>query len=196
MELQDRVAVVTGSARGIGKSIAKTLLGALFVMLPGAQDGAVAGENPTVVVGTYDSRAVAVAYAQSDAFGAYIVAQQADVAQVLERAKTAGDENFVTELEGLGPAMQKRLHEQGFGSAPVDDILARIEDKLPEIAERAGVDVIVSKWTLTYRDPAAKFVDVTGLIAAEFDPDERTLKMIESLAGTEPVPPGEISHDH
>ena len=74
-------------------------------------------------------------------------------------------------LDALGPAMQKRLHEQGFGTAPVDDIIARIEDKLPDIAKEAGVDVIVSKWTLTYRSPAAKFVDVTGLIAAEFDPD-------------------------
>jgi hypothetical protein len=58
------------------------------------------------------------------------------------------------------------------------------------------VEVIVSKWTLTYHGPTAKFVDVTGLIAAEFNPDERTLKMIQSLAETEPIPLDEIDHDH
>jgi hypothetical protein len=172
------------------------LLGGLFVLTLSAQDITTTSENPTVVVGTFDSRAVAVAYVQSDAFRDYLVAQQADVAQALERARTAGDEELAAELAALGPAMQKRLHDQGFGTAPVDDIIARIQDKLPGIAKEAGVDVIVSKWTLTYRSPAAKFVDVTGLIVAEFDPDERTLKMIQSTVETDPVPLDEIDHDH
>jgi len=172
------------------------LLGGLFVLTLGAQENTTTSENPTVVVGTFDSRAVAVAYVQSDAFGGYLVAQQTDVAQVLERARTAGDEALVAALDALGPAMQKRLHEQGFGTASVNDIIARIEDELPNIAKEAGVDVIVSKWTLTYRSPAAKFIDVTNLIAAKFDPDERTLKMIQSTVETDPVPLDEIKHDH
>jgi len=152
------------------------LLGGLFVLTLSAQDITKTNGSPTVVVGTFDSRAVAVAYVQSDAFRTYLVAQRADVAQVLERARSAGDEELVAELDALGPAMQKRLHEQGFGAAPVDDIIARIEEKLPDIARKAGVDVIVSKWTLTYRGPETEFIDVTGLIAAEFNPNERTLK--------------------
>jgi hypothetical protein len=172
------------------------LLGGFFMLTLSAQDAATTSEYPTIVVGTFDSRAVAVAYVQSGAFRDYLAAQQADVAQVLERARTAGDEKLVAELEALGPAMQKRLHEQGFGTAPIDDIIARIEDRFPDIAKEAGVDVIVSKWTLTYRSPAAKFVDVTGLIAAEFDPDERTLRMIQSTVETEPIPLDKIEHDH
>jgi hypothetical protein len=172
------------------------LLGGLCVLTLSAQDITTTSENPMVVVGTFDSRAVAVAYAQSDAFRDYLVAQRTDVARVLERAKTAGHEMFVAELGALGPAMQKRLHEQGFGTAPVDDIIARIEDELPEIAKEAGVDMIVSKWTLTYRSPAAKFVDVTDLIAAKFDPNERTLKMIQSTVEAEPIRLDEIEHDH
>jgi len=172
------------------------LLGGLFVLTLSAQEITTTSETPTVVVGTFDSRAVAVAYVQSDAFADYLVAQQADVAQVLDRARTAGDERLVAELAALGPAMQKRLHQQGFGTAPVDDIIARIEDRLPDIAKQAGVDVIVSKWTLTYRNPATKFVDVTGLIVAEFDPDERTLAMIQSTVETEPIARDEIDHDH
>jgi hypothetical protein len=180
-----------GLRAGIG-----VLLGGLFVLMLSAQEITTMNENPTVVVGTFDSRAVAVAYVQSDVFRDYMAAQQADVAQVRGRAKTAGDQELVEELNALGPAMQKRLHEQGFGTAPVDAIIARIEDKFPDIAKAAGVDVIVSKWTLTYRSPAAKFVDVTDLIVAEFDPDERTLKMIRSTVETEPIPLDEIEHNH
>ena len=76
-------------------------------------------------MGTFDSRAVAVAYVRSDAFADSMRALQAD----LERAKTAGDEERVAELEAMGPAMQKRIHAQGFGTAPVDDVVARIEDE-------------------------------------------------------------------
>jgi len=172
------------------------LLGGLLVLTLNAQGTTTMRENPTVVVGTFDSRAIAVAYVQSDAFRDYLAALQADVSRALERARAAGDEELAARLGALGPAMQERLHDQGFGTAPVDDIIARIEDELPGIAEEAGVDVIVSKWTLTYSNPAAKFVDVTGLIAAEFDPSERTLEMIRSTMETEPVPLDEIAHDH
>jgi len=177
-------------------AVVGVLLGGLFVLTLGAQESTAASENPTLVVGTFDSRAVAVAYVQSDAFSNYLVAQQTDVAKVLERAKTAGDETLVAELGALGPAMQKRLHEQGFGTAPVDDIIARIIDKLPNIAKEAGVDVIISKWTLTYSNPTAEFIDVTSLIVAEFEPNERTLKMIQSTVEADPVPLDEIGHDH
>ena len=43
-------------------------------------------------------------------------------------------EQLAADLNALGPAMQQRFHHQGFGGAPVDDILARIEDRLPAIA--------------------------------------------------------------
>lgn len=164
------------------------LLAGLLALALGAQGVAEASENPTAVVGTFDSRAIAVAYVQSGAFREYLVAQKTDVDQALERAMAAGDESLVAQLSALGPAMQKRLHEQGFGTAPVDDILARIEDRLPAIAEEAGVDLIVSKWTLNYRNPEVRFVDVTDLIAAEFEPSERTLKMIRSTVESEPIP--------
>ncbi len=49
------------------------LLGGLFVLTLSAQDITTTSENPTVVVGTFDSRAVAVAYVQSDAFRDYLV---------------------------------------------------------------------------------------------------------------------------
>jgi hypothetical protein len=172
------------------------LLGGLIVLTLNAQDAASAtGEKPTVVVGTFDSRAITMAYIGSEAFTDYLRAQKVDVARAVERARAAGDPDLAADLEALGPAMQKRFHRQGFGAAPVDDIIARIEDRLPAIAEETGVDVIVSKWTLTYRDPSAKFVDVTERLAAEFDPDEETLKGMREIVETEPVPLGQLG-DH
>ncbi|MHC4429294.1 MAG: hypothetical protein ACYS0D_11945 [Planctomycetota bacterium] len=177
---------------GIGLFIA-----GLFVLTLGAQDTPAMRKNPAVVVGTFDSRAIAVAYVRSDAFDEYLRAQKADIMRALERAKAAGDDELFADLEELGPAMQQRMHYQGFGTAPVDAIIARIEDRLPDIAEEAGVDVIVSKWALTYRNKDAKLVDVTSLLAAEFDPGEETLKTIRQLMKTEPVPLAQLTdHDH
>ncbi len=172
------------------------LLGGLLVLTLSAQDATTTRDNPPVVVGTFDSRGVLFAYVGSEEFKDYLSEQKADVGRALERAKAAGDEELVAKLAALGPAMQKRIHSQGFGTAPVDDIIARIEDKLPGIAEEAGVDVIVSKWTLAYRSPAARFVDVTDLLAAEFDPDEETWKGIREIVETEPVPLDQLKEEH
>ncbi len=172
------------------------LVGGLLLLTLSAGGTAPPSERPEIVVGTFDSRAIAVAYAQSETFRSYLGAVKPEISSALEHAKAAGDRELIAGLEALGPTMQKRLHGQGFGTAPVDDILARIEDKLPGIAAEAGVDLIVSKWVLTYRDPAAKSVDVTDLIAAEFAPSERTWKMIHSTVETEPVPLEELDHDH
>lgn len=173
------------------------LVAGLFVLTLSAQDAPAMRKSPAVVVGTYDSRAIAVAYAHSGGFDEYLRAQRADIMRVLERAKAAGDDDLFADVEKLGPAMQQRMHYQGFGTAPVDHIIARIEDRLPAIAEEAGVDVIVSKWVLTYRSEDAKLVDVTDLLVAEFDPGEDTLRTIRQLKKTEPVPLAKLTdHDH
>ncbi len=168
------------------------LFGGLLALTLSAQNTSVTSESPRVAVGTFDSRGVLFAYVGSDEFNDYLSAQTAN----LERAKEAGDEELVAKIEAMGPALQKRIHEQGFGAAPVDDIIARIEDKLPDIAKRAGVDVIVSKWTLTYHSPSAKFVDVTDLLVAEFDPNEKTLQNIREIVAKDPVPLDQLRNDH
>lgn len=148
---------------------------------PGAEDA--------LVLGTFDSRGVAVAYVRSPAFAAVLQEMRAD----LERARAAGDEERVAQLEAEGPALQQVVHEQGFGTAPVDDILEHIADELPAIAQAAGVDVIVSRWQLAYRHPGARTVDVTDQLVAEFEPDEQTLQVIRELLESDPVLLSEIT---
>jgi hypothetical protein len=66
-------------------------------------------------IGTFDSRAVAIAFYRSAEF-------QEDTRGLmmeLEEAKAAGDEERVKELEALFPALQHRMHQQGFSTASV-----------------------------------------------------------------------------
>lgn len=155
-----------------------------------------AGEPRGLVVGTFDSRGVLFAYVRSDAFQRYLAAQKEDVGRAIERARAEGDRELVAALEALGPAMQERIHRQGFGSAPVDDVLAHIEDRLPAIAEELGVDVIVSKWELVYSAPDARFVDVTERLATELGADEEMLRGLRELCAKPPVPLDQLKESH
>jgi hypothetical protein len=158
------------------------------------QDSTARPQQATAVVGTFDSRGVAVAYVSSNAFKEYLTAQRADITKAIERARAAGDLALARELEALGPAMQDRIHRQGFGTAPIDDIMTRLADKLPGVAEKAGVDVIVSKWATSYHKPAAKFVDVTEQLVALFEPSAETLANIRKLVASEPMSPEQLEH--
>ena len=134
-------------------------------------------------VGIFDSRAIAVAYARSEEFNQYIKDLRTDLAQ----AKAEGNDKLVNELETLGPALQQLMHKQGFSTWPVDDILERIKDQIPEIAKQAGVDIIVSKWDIVYQLPGVEFIDVTDLLVMPFAADASTLDLIKSLREIEPV---------
>ncbi|MDD3142946.1 MAG: hypothetical protein PHG32_01995 [Candidatus Cloacimonetes bacterium] len=90
-------------------------------------------------------------------------------------------------METLGPALQQLMHKQGFSTWPVDDILERIKDQIPEIAKQAGVDIIVCKWDIVYQLPGVEFIDVTDLLVMPFAPDASTLDLIKSLREIEPV---------
>jgi hypothetical protein len=144
---------------------------------------ATAAEKQKMRVGTFDSRAVAVAYAASDVNNAYIKRLK----ETHDKAKTAGDKAKLAEIEEEANAQQERLHQQGFSTASVADILEHVKDKLPAIAKEAGVDAIVSKWDIAYQSPTVEFVDVTPLVVKPFQPSARTLKIIEDLGKQSPI---------
>lgn len=170
------------------------LAGLAFDGAAGAEGSAPGAETPGLRVGTFDSRAVTVAFAASKQFDREL----RQMRETLEKAKKEGDTREVARLEAEGGQRQKQFHRQGFGTAPVDDMLEHIRDQLPEIARRAGVDVIVSKWAITYSVSAAQFVDVTDLIVEPFEPSERTKRIIQGLRAQPPLPAEEVEkhHDH
>ena len=81
--------------------------------------------------------------------------------------------------EFLQDEPQDRLHQQGFGRAPVDDLLAPIRDRIPAICQAEGVERIVPVWS--WAAVGKKQVDVTDRLVAEYKPSEKTLQTIAEL---------------
>lgn len=145
-------------------------------------------EAPALVLGVYDSRVLAIAYYRSSAAAAELRAVTAEH----ERARAAGDAATMERLEREMRARQELAHRQGFGGAPIPEILARISDRIPELARDAGVDAIVAKGDLLWLHPDAPTVEVSLALAEAFDPDAETRRMLPEVLRQKPVPLDEI----
>lgn len=171
------------------KTLKSILMAGCAALLLGAcaQSGNGAGKVTAtkVRVGTYDSRSVAIAFAGSAPFNQWLSGLRAERA----KAMAAGDQKRVAELEAEGASSQRRMHMQGFSTAPVTNILDQIKDKLPAIKEKAGVAVLVSKWDTAalaqYRD--ADFVDVTEALIDALNPTERQRQSALEIQKHKPI---------
>jgi hypothetical protein len=142
-------------------------------------------------VGTYDSRAIAVAYASSGQHRQEITKLRTE----FEQAKAAQDQKRTKELEAQGLARQARLHQQGFSTGSVINIMDKIKPDLAAVAKEAGVVMIVSKWEAVYADQSLEYVDVTMPLVMKFKPNEQTLKWVDSLRAQAPIPLEELPPD-
>ncbi len=139
-------------------------------------------------VGVYDNRAIVAAYAPSkyNPVGSKM--------KEYEKAKAADDTKRIKELEAWGEKHQRQLHRQGFCCVPVNDLLAHVKDKLPEMARKAGIDVIARQCDYTL--PNVEVVDITKELVLLFDPSEKTLKIVEELKKHAPVDLDVIEKHH
>jgi hypothetical protein len=166
-------------------ALAIIIVAALILGLSLAAQPSIGGEKPAKLrVGTYDSRAIAIAYGNSDLC---IVNEKR---KQYQKAKEAGDEKLIKELEEWGPKYQRQLHRQGFGRVPVTDLLEFVKDRLPEAAEKAGVDVIA--FECNYFGPGVEEVDITVDLVMLFNPSKKGLAWIEDLKEVEPLDLDEI----
>jgi len=171
------------------------VLGLMCCVLLAGNEPKKPSDKPKVVIGTFDSRAVAMAH-----FGKFI--KDGGLEKLYSdhnKAKAAGNTKRAEELAAKGPALQKQLHMRMFGNAPIDDILEEIKKDIPRVAQAAGVDIIVGKWDIVYQGPSAKVVDITNQLVDLFDPDEETLEKIKSVLEHSPVPREELEkmdHSH
>lgn len=140
-------------------------------------------------VGVYDSRAVAVAYANSTEFKEFMKSIEADH----KKAKEAKNEKRMKEIEGQIKQRQTRAHEQAFSTGSVIPIIERVKDRLPDLAKQADVQAIVSKWELNHQSPDVEIVDVTDKIVALFHVSERGLKWCREIQQKPPLPIDKIS---
>lgn len=147
-------------------------------------------------IGIYDSRVIAYAHFWSDA-------QQHKLNEMVEAARdarSAGQTNRHDELNAALKKLQEQNHLQVFSTAPVDEALADIKDRLPAIQKEAGVSKLISKWdeAALRQHPKAKLVDITDALAREFKPGEKQLKTILEIKKNKPVPMGQMQNmkDH
>ncbi|HBO43999.1 MAG TPA: hypothetical protein DD670_08715 [Planctomycetaceae bacterium] len=150
------------------------------------------GIAATLRVGTFDSRAVAVAFTASKMFREELEQWEKE----RREAEARGDVAALERIEARAKQRQKLAHHQGFGTASVEEILRRVGGRLPEIADKAGVDMIVSKWAITYRSSDVEVVDVTDLLVEPFEPNQRTRRVIEQLREKSPIPHATIELQH
>lgn len=162
----------------ISAAIATTLVIAL------AASATTSGESlpapRSVRIGVYDSRAVAVAYVRSDISAGKV----RDLLEQRAAAEKAGDAQRVKELEAQGERLQRRRHLQGFSTAPIDDILDTVRDRLPALGQDAGVVAIAR--AADWNDPSVELVDVTDELVALFNPDKQTLRMVADVRTRKP----------
>ena len=166
-------------------TVLSTIVAALLLTLgltPAGQSAPEAGAK--LRVGVYDSRAIAIAYGNSE-FNEVV-----KVRKEYDKAKAAGDKKRIEELEEWGPRHQRQLHRQGFGRVPVTDLLEHVRDRLPEVAQKTGVDVIA--FECNYLGPGVEEVDITLELAMLFNPSKKALGWIEDMKDVEPLDLDEI----
>ncbi len=168
---------------------------ALIIMIVVTLSTAAAGvawcEESTAVlkVGTFDSRAVALSFWRSEEG----MKSLRDLHEEMARAQEDGDEERIKELEIEGPGLQVRMHQQVFSTGSVTDVIKRIEGKLPRIAEKAGVAIIVPRWNVAWLGETVEVVDITEKLVKCFHPDRQVLEMVGQMGEQEPVPIQELS---
>lgn len=158
---------------------------ALGVTLAALTSTARAQSNTTERIGIYDSRAVAVAYAGST----FQQAKMNDLVRQQKQAKAAGNTKEIARIEAEGRAWQATLHQQGFGTAPVDDLLTNISNALPTIQADAGVTQLISKWNEPElkKHAGAETIDVTMKLVEAFHPSERQRQHAIEIQTKQPV---------
>jgi hypothetical protein len=158
------------------------LIAAVFAAASG--NAAAQTSRSAVRIGVFDSRAVALAYYNSPEQQQLMRAMVGE----LEKARASGDARRVKELELQGPILQARMHWQVFSSLSIPNILDKVADRIPGIANEAGVLAVASKWEISYKDSSVEYVDITSLLVALFHPDARVQKWIEQMSGKDPIP--------
>ncbi len=121
-----------------------------------------ADTNTTQRVGVYDSRVVAYAWFVSDAQQAKLSAQ----IKAAKAAQSSGDAK-AKELADALRKMQDQMHREVFSTAPANEALAALKNRLPEIETSTGVSSLVSKWdkAALEKSKGAEQIDITDQLA-------------------------------
>lgn len=133
-------------------------------------------------IGIYDNRAIVVAYAASSYNDAVLRQKLAE----RDAARKAGDTKKVQELEAWGNARQRMFHFQGFGHAPVGELLEPVKDKIAHLAAEQHLSAIAME--CDYTADGVDVIDITDQLVALYAPTPRTLQTVKQLRAVKPIP--------
>jgi len=136
--------------------------------------------------GIYDSRVLAYAHFWQESHQQKL----RETINAARNARSAGQTERLRELEAAIKAEQDRNHLQVFSTAPVDNVLAEMKDRVESTKREAGVSSLVSKWNEEALKlyPSGQQVDVTDLLLRDFKLTEQQKKVIEDLRRQKPLP--------
>ena len=136
-------------------------------------------------IGVYDSRSVAIAFAGSEKHEARTKAELA----ALKKAKEQGDKATIQQADEVVWESRRRLHRQGFGTAPVEDILALYPQAVKALKERRQLSALVSRWDkqARKRHAGAKQIDVTAELIELPGPTDRQRKSATAIQKIKPL---------
>ncbi len=141
--------------------------------------------TPVNPIGIYDTRALAIAFVGS----APHKKKLSDLMAAHEQAKAAGDSATVAKLEDQGQVMQQKTHQQAFGTANVDDILAHIPEAIITIKKEAGVTNLISKWNKAElkKHKGAETIDLTLPLVEALKPTAQQRQRAIEILKKKPV---------
>jgi hypothetical protein len=149
------------------------------VFWAGRSQGGDKPKDARIRIGTYDNRAVAIAFVASR------FNPTAEKKAAYEKAKAAGDQAKLKELETWGALYQRQLHFQGFGRAPVDDLLEPVKEQLAKLARDKQLAAISMHCDFT--SDQVELVDVTDDTVRLYDPSEKTLQTVREVRKVKPT---------
>ena len=137
-------------------------------------------------VGVYKSWVVALAHGRSKPHLEHINSLYAKA----KKAEADGDKETYEKLSFEMKELQKLMHLQVFGDEPIDECIEKIGPALKEIAKEQNLDLITAK--IFYDSEKIEQVDITDLLVKQFEPDEKTMKMIEGMKNYKPLKRDEL----
>lgn len=137
-------------------------------------------------IGVYDSRVVAYAHFWSEPHQKKIH----ELAISGKEAMAAGDKVRLRDMEAALKNEQEQNHLQVFSTAPVDGILALMQNRVDDVQRTTRVGRLVSKWdagTLKQFQNAEQ-IDVTDALLRDFHLNEKQMKVIADIRKQKPLP--------
>jgi hypothetical protein len=114
----------------------------------------------------------------------------------LASARALGEPEKIAAAEESLREAQRRLHRQGFGTAPVDDILALFSEQLEQLKQERHLTALVSLWDeqALAHYPDAQREDVTGALIEIPGPNDRQRQSALDIRNHKPLTSAQVEN--